>query len=241
MALVVQLRHRQRWRSTNLLDRPLGEVRRRTKVIGRSPGETSCLSLIWAVLDLIISHATNGATFTDLDRQHLYQPRYQSPEHSTLEDVTAAETQTRPVAVALREHPDGEIFLSPFRDPRSVVTAAELLSEIGDCRARYPTRDALAADAGQAAVAVESGKRKTASFLLGCNKRLRSAFCTLADSTRPWHQLAQDRYAAARASSTTTTRARCAPVAAPDTCGPRSGPANRRRRRGSPAETGRPL
>ncbi len=28
------------------------EVRRRTKVIGRFPGETSALSLIWAVLEL---------------------------------------------------------------------------------------------------------------------------------------------------------------------------------------------
>ena len=84
-------------------------------------------------------------------------------------------------------------------DPHSVITAAELLAEIGDCRARYPTRDALAADAGQAAVAVESGKRKTACFRWGCNKRLRAAFCTLADSTRHWHPWAQDRYAAARA------------------------------------------
>ena len=73
------------------------------------------------------------------------------------------------IATALREHPDGEIFTSLFRDPRSVVTAAELLAEIGDCRNRYPTRDALAADAGQAAVAVESGKRKTAAFRWGCN------------------------------------------------------------------------
>jgi hypothetical protein len=32
------LRHRRRWRSTNLLERSLGEVRRRTKVIGRFPG-----------------------------------------------------------------------------------------------------------------------------------------------------------------------------------------------------------
>ena len=79
------------------------------------------------------------------------------------------------------------------------ITAAELLAEIGDCRARYPTRDTLAADAGQAAVAVESGKRKTASFRWACNKRLRDAFCTLADSTRHWHPWAQDRYAAARA------------------------------------------
>ena len=47
-ALVVHLRyptrHRRRWRSTNLLERSLGEVKRRTKVIGRFPGETSCLT-----------------------------------------------------------------------------------------------------------------------------------------------------------------------------------------------------
>ena len=71
-ALVVHLRyptrHRRRWRSTNLLERSLGEVKRRTKVIGRFPGETSCLSLVWAVLDLFFTHASNGATFTDVDR-----------------------------------------------------------------------------------------------------------------------------------------------------------------------------
>jgi putative transposase len=42
-ALVVHLRypprHRRRWRSTNLLERSLGEVKRRTKVMGRFPGE----------------------------------------------------------------------------------------------------------------------------------------------------------------------------------------------------------
>jgi transposase len=103
----------------------------------------------------------------------------------------------RQIATALRAHPDGEIFLSLFKG--SFVTAAELLAEIGDCRARYPTRDALAGDAGQAAVAIESGKRKSACFRWGCNKRLRAAFCMLADSTRHWHPWAADHYAAARA------------------------------------------
>ena len=83
-ALVVHLRyplrHRERWRSTNLLERSLGEVRRRTKVMGRFPGETSCLSLVWAVLDLFFTHASNGATFTDLDRQQLYRIKYQAAE-----------------------------------------------------------------------------------------------------------------------------------------------------------------
>jgi putative transposase len=59
-------RHRRRWRSTNPLERSLGEVKRRTKVIGRFPGETSCLTLVWAVLDLYITHATNGVRFTQL-------------------------------------------------------------------------------------------------------------------------------------------------------------------------------
>ena len=55
-ALVVHLRyplrHRKRSRSTNLLERTLGEVKRRTNVIGRFPGEESC--------DLQINNACNG-------------------------------------------------------------------------------------------------------------------------------------------------------------------------------------
>jgi mutator family transposase len=78
-ALVVHLRystrHRRRWRSTNLLERSLGEVKRRTKVIGRFPSETSCLTLVCAVLDLYITHATNGIKFTRLERQHLTRMR----------------------------------------------------------------------------------------------------------------------------------------------------------------------
>jgi len=105
----------------------------------------------------------------------------------------------REITKAVREHPDGEIFLSLFRDPNSVLTAATLLGEIGDCRARYPTGDTLAGDAGQAAVAIESGKRKVACYRWACNKRLRDAFCTLSDSTRHWHPWAADHYARARA------------------------------------------
>jgi putative transposase len=73
-ALCIHLRYlprlRKRFRSTNLLERSLEEVRRRTKVIGRFPGETSCLSLCWAVLDLVID-AAHGLGLTDLDRQQL--------------------------------------------------------------------------------------------------------------------------------------------------------------------------
>jgi putative transposase len=93
-ALVVHLRyppgHRRRWRSTNLLERSLGEVKRRTKVMGRFPGEDSCLTLVWAVLDLLITHQTNGIRFTELDRQRLNRARYHEPDHAIPEEVTAA-------------------------------------------------------------------------------------------------------------------------------------------------------
>ena len=104
----------------------------------------------------------------------------------------------RQIATAVREHPDGAIFLSLFKKRNSVICAAELLAEMGDCRARYAGRDTLAADAGQAAVAVESGKRKAATFRWACNKRLRGAVCTLADTTRHHNPWAQDLYARAR-------------------------------------------
>jgi len=106
---------------------------------------------------------------------------------------------TSEIAHAVRTHPDGPIFLSFFCRPESVICAATLLAEIGDCRARYPNGEALAADGGQAAIAIESGKRKHAAFRYACDHRLRDALGVLADSTRHWHPWAADRYAAARA------------------------------------------
>ena len=80
------LRHRRKWRSTNLLERSLGEVRRRTKVIGRFPGEHSCLSLCWAVLDLIITQSTR-VVFTDLERHALQRLSDTHPLPSQNEEI----------------------------------------------------------------------------------------------------------------------------------------------------------
>lgn len=77
------------------------------------------------------------------------------------------------IATAISEHPDGQIFTSLFKG--AVITAAELL-----------------------AVAIESGKHKGASFRWACNKRLRGAVGTLADSSRHHNPWAQDLYASAR-------------------------------------------
>jgi len=54
-SLTVYLRFpREHWtrvRHSNFIERTFGETRRRVKVIGRLPGEHSCLKLVWAVLD----------------------------------------------------------------------------------------------------------------------------------------------------------------------------------------------
>jgi transposase len=106
---------------------------------------------------------------------------------------------TSQIAGAVRSHPDGQVFLPLFKDPKSVITAARLVAEIGDDRSRYPTRDALAADAGMAPVARESGKRKVAAFRWACDKRLRDAVACLANSTRHTHPWARSVYLEARA------------------------------------------
>lgn len=106
---------------------------------------------------------------------------------------------TSEIAGAVRAHADGALFLSLFRDRKSTVTAARLVAVIGDQRGRYPTAEALAADAGMRPVAVESGKRKVATFRRACDKRRRDAVVTLCDATRHWHPWARGVYERARA------------------------------------------
>ena len=99
---------------------------------------------------------------------------------------------------AVRAHPDAAIFLPLFRDPKTAICPATLIAELGDQRNRYPTNATMIADAGHSPVAVESGKRKIACFRRACDKRLRNAVATLADSTRHWHPWAHQIYTNAR-------------------------------------------
>lgn len=55
--------HRMRTRHSNFIERTFGGTRRRVKVIGRLPGEHSCTSLVWAVLDRA-STGWRGCTMT---------------------------------------------------------------------------------------------------------------------------------------------------------------------------------
>jgi transposase-like protein len=82
--------HHHRIRHSNFIERTFGETRRRTKVIGRLPGETSCLTIVWAVLDRA-SRGWRGVNMTsgglrllqDLRRSLLDPPRQLRPRTIT--------------------------------------------------------------------------------------------------------------------------------------------------------------
>jgi putative transposase len=93
--------HHKRIRHSSFIERTFGETRRRTKVIGRLPGETSCLTLVWAVLDRA-SAGWRGLAMTpeglrllqDLRRSLLEPPRQLRPR-----TVTAAQPAASPGTV----------------------------------------------------------------------------------------------------------------------------------------------
>ena len=82
--------HWHRIRHSNMIERSFGETRRRAKVIGRFPGETSCLSLVWAVLDRA-SAGWRGLTMTPAGPRLLQQLR-----HQLLDPATASRRRRQP-------------------------------------------------------------------------------------------------------------------------------------------------
>jgi putative transposase len=74
------IEHHRRIRHSNFIERTFGETRRRVKVIGRLPGEASCLNLVWAVLDRAsrgwrgMTMTTNGTRLLADLRRQLFDP-----------------------------------------------------------------------------------------------------------------------------------------------------------------------
>ncbi len=97
-ALTAHLRlpaqHWRRIRHTNLIERTFGETRRRVKVIGRLPGEASCLTLVWAVLDRA-SGGWRGLTYTPAIARALTELRHQlhQPAHTNTDQPHHTVTQ----------------------------------------------------------------------------------------------------------------------------------------------------
>ena len=97
------------------------------------------------------------------------------------------DTIEQQMAALLGAHPDQHIFTSL---PRSgMVRAASLLAEIGDCRERFPTDEALASLAGASPSTRQSGKREQTVFRWACHKKLRATVMDFANGSRmgdPW-------------------------------------------------------
>jgi transposase len=100
------------------------------------------------------------------------------------------------IATHLGEHPDAEIFTSLPRSGR--ITAAQVLTEWGDCRSAYDGPEAVAALAGVVPVTKNSGKHCTVHFRWACNKRFRRAITGYADRSRHSSPWAADVYRRAR-------------------------------------------
>jgi transposase len=101
------------------------------------------------------------------------------------------------IGAQLAAHADAHIFTSLPR--AGTVRAARLLAEIGDCRARFPTPEALACLAGVAPSTRQSGKMHTVGFRWACDKQLRDAVCDFANDSRHANPWAADLYNRARA------------------------------------------
>jgi transposase len=105
--------------------------------------------------------------------------------------LTSLVTQIKALDAQITEqlalHADAHIFTSL---PRSgTVRAARLLAEIGDCRARFPTPEALICLAGVAPSTRKSGKTTFVDFRWAADKQLRDAVCDFAGDSRhasPW-------------------------------------------------------
>jgi putative transposase len=109
-SLTVYLRfpreHWNRVRHSNFIERTFGETRRRVKVIGRLPGEHSCLSLVWAVLDRASTGWRGFAMtpaglrlLTDL-RHALHDPPTRLPQRNSSQSTEAGAAPTDSADIA---------------------------------------------------------------------------------------------------------------------------------------------
>jgi transposase len=105
------------------------------------------------------------------------------------EQITVLSKQ---IGEQLAAHADAHIFTS--LPPAGTVCAARLLAEIGDCRARFPTPEALACLAGAAPSTRQSGKMCSVGFRWGYDKQLRDAVCDFANDSRHANPWAADLY-----------------------------------------------
>ena len=147
-----------------------------------------------AILHARLAAAPRGATGDDGDAQAHVTSALLAVLTTLAEQIKALSEQ---IGEQLALHADAHIFTSL---PRSgTVRAARLLAEIGDCRARFPTPQALACLAGAAPSTRQSGKIRAVTFRWSCDKQLRDAVTDFAGDPRHASPWAADHYNRARA------------------------------------------
>ena len=104
--LRLPVEHHKRIQHSNFIERTFGETRRRVKVIGRLPGEASCLSLVWAVLDRA-SRGWRGLAMTPAGsrllhelRRQLFDPPTQLPQRNSATHTKTRMAPTHSTAIA---------------------------------------------------------------------------------------------------------------------------------------------
>jgi Transposase, Mutator family len=117
-----------RVRHSNFIERTFGETRRRVKVIGRLPGEHSCLKLVWAVLDRA-STGWRGFTMTPAGLRllagaaHCTTRRPKLPQRNSKNHAETGVAPTDSVAIASNhdrkraEPTSGHFYTAPGTPP----------------------------------------------------------------------------------------------------------------------------
>jgi transposase len=142
-----------------------------------------------AVLHARLTTATRGTTGAEAATHATVTRSYVTVLQSLVAQINALETN---LAVQLTTHPDTHIFASLPRV--ATLRTARLIGEIGDCRGRFPTPEALAALAGVVPSTRQSGRVKNVTFRYACNRQLRDTLCDFADGSRRTNPWAADLY-----------------------------------------------
>jgi transposase len=117
---------------------------------------------------------------------------------ATLERLVAQiATLTARIQHAIGDLPEGRLVMSFPRAGQ--ICAAQIVAELGGVRARFPSAEALAMEAGCAPVTKQSGKSRAVVFRRACNRRLRAAVTCFADNSRHGSAWAEGVYRSARA------------------------------------------
>ena len=147
-----------------------------------------------AVLHQRLLDAPHGDTGEHATSQAVITAGYVALLCTLLEQIKTLSAQ---IDRQLDAHADAHIFTSLPRSGR--VRAARLMSEIGDCRSKFPTPESLTCLAGAAPSTRQSGKLRVVGFRWACDKQLRDAVTDFAADTRLANPWAADLYDRARA------------------------------------------